>query len=506
MSQESTKVCPVCGREFGPKHKFCLSHGVPLVAKSGAEARRAPAPPARRCEHCGAEAKAGWKFCIKCRTELPSLPSPIPAAGSRDEALEHDGGARLPGALAGVESASTVPEGRELIEVVPTPAPSPDGGGLSAGAANQAIRRANGTTAEALSAETKEDVIPTVPQDLGRPAAPPGLEAASPANPEVAGPLGSAGAVTSDVTPLPGGAPSEGRSFLTWKVGLIAGACLVFVLLAAGVAVLYALISGRSEAESRAQNSRPAAAPASPTAIVTPAVATESAGQSPPEGMIYVPGGTFLMGRDNGDEYERPAHSVTVKPFYVDEHEVTCEQYSEFVKATGQPPPATWVGSSYPPGHGRRPVTGVSWVAANAYALWAGKRLPTEEEWEFAARGTDGRIYPWGGEWQAGLANADTSSRQGMADVGEFKGASTFGALDMVGNAWEWTASPLQAYPGGRLPKQEAGDLRVIRGGSWQSDRSTATTTYRFGWAPERAKDYNKTSFRCVKDVAADKR
>ena len=131
--------------------------------------------------------------------------------------------------------------------------------------------------------------------------------------------------------------------------------------------------------------------------------------------MVYVPGSTFLMGRDDGDEYERPAHSVSVNPFYIDESEVTCEQYAEFVKATGQPAPASWVGGSYPPGHARRPVTGVSWVAANAYALWAGKRLPTEEEWEFAARGTDRRLYPWGSEWKAGLANADTSSRQEMA-------------------------------------------------------------------------------------------
>lgn len=224
----------------------------------------------------------------------------------------------------------------------------------------------------------------------------------------------------------------------------------------------------------------------------------------PPQGMVYVPGGTFTMGRNDGDEAERPAHPVVVKPFYIDTYEVTNEDYKKFVSTTGHRPPATWVKGNYPTGTARTPVIGVSWDDAEAYAAWAGKRLPSEEEWEFAARGTDGRRYPWGNGWQPGAANAD-SANQGLADLGSSKGTSPFGAYDMVGNAWEWTASDFRAYPGGRLPaNQPGGELKVIRGGSYESTKEYATTTYRTGWPARGAKTYNQTGFRCVKDAASN--
>jgi formylglycine-generating enzyme required for sulfatase activity/Mg-chelatase subunit ChlD len=218
-----------------------------------------------------------------------------------------------------------------------------------------------------------------------------------------------------------------------------------------------------------------------------------------PPGMVYVPGGAFLMGRDNGDEYERPAHTVTLKPFYIDAYEVTCEQYQVFIQATSYAAPRGWLSGNYPGGSARKPVTGISWEDAKAYADWANKRLPTEEEWEYAARGTDGRLYPWGNEWKSGMANAASASG-GLADVGSYGGASPFGAYDMAGNAWEWTASTLQAYPGGRLPIQDRQDLRVIRGGNWQSARGAATTTYRGAWPAINA-DYSNCGFRLVKDI-----
>jgi formylglycine-generating enzyme required for sulfatase activity len=219
-----------------------------------------------------------------------------------------------------------------------------------------------------------------------------------------------------------------------------------------------------------------------------------------PPGMVYVPGGEFIMGRDNGDEYERPAHKVTVKPFLIDINEVTSEQYQDFVNKTGHAAPANWTNKHFSVGTGRLPVTGVTWDDANAYAKWAGKRLPTEEEWEFAARGTDGRLYPWGPDWQQGLANADDASKS-LTDAGSFKGASPFGAYDMLGNAWEWTESKVVAYPGGQLSKQIAGDLRVIRGGSYREGREEATTTYRRGYPARGNYDYQNTGFRCAKDV-----
>jgi serine/threonine-protein kinase len=217
--------------------------------------------------------------------------------------------------------------------------------------------------------------------------------------------------------------------------------------------------------------------------------------------MVYIPGGTFMMGLDEGDEYERPAHRVTVKPFFMDISEVTREQYQEFINATGRAVPASWSGKRFPAGTGKWPVTNVTWDDADAYARWAGKRLPTEEEWEFAARGTDNRRYPWGAYWQAGNANAD-DARKSFADVGSYKGASPYGGTDMVGNAWEWTASKLVAYPGGQLSKPAGVDPRIIRGGSYAESKEEATTTYRRGYPARGNYDYANTGFRCAKDVS----
>jgi formylglycine-generating enzyme required for sulfatase activity len=251
-----------------------------------------------------------------------------------------------------------------------------------------------------------------------------------------------------------------------------------------------------------ALNKSPASETSQPTQASQPA--SQAGKPPPPTGMVYVPGGEFMMGRDEkdrGDEYERPAHKVTVKPFFIDQYDVTNEDYAKFVKATGHRVPSNWLNGDYAAGATRKPVTGVTWDDATAYAKWAGKRLPTEEEWEFAARGTDGRLYPWGNDWSAGLANAEGASN-GTVDVGTYKGTSPFGAYDMVGNAWQWTASKLTAYPGGSIPGQNAGaNLRVIRGGTYASTASQATATYRRGWPATGADNYNNTGFRCAGDV-----
>jgi formylglycine-generating enzyme required for sulfatase activity len=231
-------------------------------------------------------------------------------------------------------------------------------------------------------------------------------------------------------------------------------------------------------------------------------------GKTPPEappGMVYVEGGEFLMGNDAaGDVAEKPAHKVQVKPFFIDRYEVTNEDYAQFSRGGARARPATWKGGSYPRGEGRRPVTGLDWDAARTYCEEAvGKRLPTEEEWEFAARGTDGRLYPWGNTWQDGLANARVAER-GLVDVGTYKGVTPFGAFDMVGNAWEWTASDMRAYPGGQLPDGlPGGPLKVIRGGTYNSSRDAATSTYRTGWPVRGAQTYAQTGFRCARDAAS---
>jgi formylglycine-generating enzyme required for sulfatase activity len=226
-----------------------------------------------------------------------------------------------------------------------------------------------------------------------------------------------------------------------------------------------------------------------------------STGQTiqPPE-MVYVGGGDFLMGRNDGDEYSRPARLVSVKPFYMDKTEVTCEEYKKFIEATGYSPPSAWQNHNFPPGAARKPVTGVTWDDANAFAKWKNKRLPTEEEWEFAARGRDGRIYPWGNAWKPEMANAD-KQETGVQEVGLSGGQSPFGAFDMSGNAWEWTGSNAKPYPGGKSFETNAADAKIIRGGFFGSSKEKATTVFRRAWGARSETDYDNTGFRCVMDV-----
>ncbi len=254
--------------------------------------------------------------------------------------------------------------------------------------------------------------------------------------------------------------------------------------------------------------------PPAPTPTPAPSVAAEP---TPPKGMAYVPGGTFRLGRDDGDGYESPAHEVTVAPFFIDLTEVTNEQYQKFVDATGHQPPPMWKGNHFPEGANTLPVTDVSWEDADAYAKWVGdgKRLPTEEEWEFAARGTDGRLYPWGPEWKADASNSKTDDKdeRGLVLVGQFpNGASWRGLLDMSGNAWEWTSSDFKVYPGGQnalLDKyKNYKNLKVIRGGAYNSPPKFATVTVRRPWPAGRGDwpsgatiDYTSTGFRLAKDA-----
>jgi eukaryotic-like serine/threonine-protein kinase len=222
----------------------------------------------------------------------------------------------------------------------------------------------------------------------------------------------------------------------------------------------------------------------------------------PPDGMVYVPGGEFLMGRDDGKETEKPAHKVSVQPFFIDAFETTNEKYAEFVKATNHKPPPEWENSTFPNGQAKYPVVGVDWNDANDFAKWAGKRLPTEEEWEFAARGTNNFLYPWGNDWKQGSVNANGAGSS-LSEVGKFQGASPFGVYDMIGNAWEWTSSDFKAYPNGKLPNDYAGktNLKTLRGGSFEAPKEFAVTTYRIGWAAAGAEIYSRTGFRCAKDI-----
>jgi formylglycine-generating enzyme required for sulfatase activity len=236
----------------------------------------------------------------------------------------------------------------------------------------------------------------------------------------------------------------------------------------------------------------------SPPVLKPPGIKTSLPTPSPT--MVRVPRDSFKMGRDEkdgGDAFESPAHDVTVGPFLIDIHEVTREEYKTCVEAKKCAAPAGWNGSAYPANTGRLPVTGITWEDANTYAQSVGKRLPTEAEWEYAARGKDGRLYPWSNDWKPELAN--TASDR-LAEVETYKGISPFGLFDMLGNAQEWTASEVRAYGGNqRLLKPRS--HRIIRGGNHLTG-GIVTATYRDALITTEARAYyQQTGFRCVQDV-----
>jgi formylglycine-generating enzyme required for sulfatase activity len=229
-----------------------------------------------------------------------------------------------------------------------------------------------------------------------------------------------------------------------------------------------------------------------------------------PEGMVFIPGGKFKMGRDSGgEENESPAREVEVQPFFIDQLEVTNQEYKKFVDATGHPAPQHWKNGSYVPDEATLPVTYVTWEDATAYARWAEKRLPTEAEWEYTARGGAQRLYPWGDQWQDGYANVNRKDRNKPAPVRGFEtDRSPFGdgIYGLAGNVSEWVQDSYIPKYGG--PADER--LRVYRGGNFFDVPRSSTFRYAdFPRLPEEAtqrREYERyvfpfVGFRCAKDV-----
>ncbi|HMZ22460.1 MAG TPA: SUMF1/EgtB/PvdO family nonheme iron enzyme, partial [Blastocatellia bacterium] len=218
-----------------------------------------------------------------------------------------------------------------------------------------------------------------------------------------------------------------------------------------------------------------------------------------PSEMISIAGGEFMMGRDDGNDYEKPAHNVTVESFLIDRLEVTNDQYSQFVRQTRHQPPSHWPNGQYQIGKATLPVVNVSWYDAKDYCDWAGKRLPTEEEWEFAARGKDGRLYPYGGnQWKPRFSNAKEVGLEEPQPVGSYPdGASPFGVLDMSGNVAEWIASDYKPYPNSPARSEEGN--KIIRGGGFRVPAKEQTATDRFFDRPNVMHDF--IGFRCAKNV-----
>ena len=225
--------------------------------------------------------------------------------------------------------------------------------------------------------------------------------------------------------------------------------------------------------------------------------------------MVEIPEGMFTMGLDGIQalEDERPKHQVLLPAFFMDLHAVTTGQYAKFIAATNRAVPWQWTTVDLSQ-HGDRPVIGVDWSDADAYCRWKGKRLPTEAEWEKSARGTDGRLYPWG-NWTAhkDLANFALGARfsysQVLMPVQSYEqGKSPYGLYQMAGNVWEWVqdwyaSNYYEASPEHNPQGPEQGQFKVLRGGSW-SDLSKYLLTYgRFKLPPETRNSY--IGFRCAK-------
>jgi len=235
-----------------------------------------------------------------------------------------------------------------------------------------------------------------------------------------------------------------------------------------------------------------------------------------PSPMILVPSGEFTMGSDEGSAHEMPRHRVYLDAYYMDRHEVTVGQYTKFLEAVGMNPPPMWTAMNKPT-HQMRPVVNVDWADANKYCEWAGKRLPTEAEWEKAARGTDARIYPWGNEppdpRKANYGKDKWDNHNALMLVGELKdGQSPYGIDDLAGNAWEWVSDwydpHYYATSPSRNPKgPEAGKYKVLRGGSWDFAPENLRSTRRDLNIPS-STDYDSpayrnfnSGFRCAKSL-----
>ena len=218
--------------------------------------------------------------------------------------------------------------------------------------------------------------------------------------------------------------------------------------------------------------------------------------------MVLIPAGSFSMGDDSISDNRR--HTVTLSGYYMYRNLVTVAMYRKFCTATGRAMPA-------PPSWGwkeEHPIVNVTWDDAKAYCDWAGVSLPTEAQWEKAARGTDGRAYPWGNDFDRSRLWCSTK-RLGDAGsthaVGGFvSGASPYGVLDMVGNVWQWCADSYgkDYWSNGRAPVSDpvndvANTYRVVRGGSWLTlGADYFRTSYRGRYAPSDSLDGD--GFRCV--------
>lgn len=232
--------------------------------------------------------------------------------------------------------------------------------------------------------------------------------------------------------------------------------------------------------------------------------------------MVLIPAGEVTLGTNEktgltfGNEADQRV--VFVEAFYIDKYEVTNKQYAKFLSETGHRKPKFWDNPTL--NASDQPVVGVNWEDAETYAEWVGKRLPTDIEWEKAARSTDNRLYPWGANYNASLGNFDDGGQMDgkldgyameTAPVGSFaEGVSPYGLHDMSGNVWEWVISTLDdnaidAYTAKINSELTNGIIYTIRGGSWTNGPADTRTTVFYVYPAQCSDHSSSVGFRCAK-------
>ena len=258
---------------------------------------------------------------------------------------------------------------------------------------------------------------------------------------------------------------------------------------------------------------------------------TKSSEDKAPLNMVMVDAGSFFMGTSRNIEEDNfydfglikpfyadasPMHEVTLDAYYIDKYETSNAEYLEFLKATNTPVLPHWKDGTYPEGKGKHPMGGVSWLAAVEYCKWRGKRLPTEAEWEKAARGTDKREFPWGNEYDESKLNAAREAERydKAVEVDSFpEGVSPYGVYNMSGNVWEWTDSWYKSYPGAVYESDKFGERsKVVRGNSvspiahFPQEKHTYIVSwysrayFRFPMRPQL--NFGDVGFRCAKSLS----
>ena len=223
--------------------------------------------------------------------------------------------------------------------------------------------------------------------------------------------------------------------------------------------------------------------------------------------MVLVPAGEFLMGSDEGDDDEQPVHRVVLDSVYLDTFEVTNGRFAKFVEAIQSEPPWGFADQETPVVHAEQPVRWVNWLEAMGYCLWAGKRLPTEAEWEKAARGTDGRVYPWGNDppTAAHAVFGLTEGAETVSPIGNRNlGSSPYGVHDLAGNLYEWVTDWYDdAFYTPHSPSNprgpSAGTAKVQRGGSYINSPYRLRSAFRTKGDPTEHDPH--VGFRCAQDV-----